>query len=103
MRFASAMFDRHKGRLTEIEDYGELNSFLDRLNLPVAFREYASSKDGVTCTQKEWEETSEYLLPQLRALVGRYSKLGENAFYKMYLNIDPTLQKAIESDSHIRY
>lgn len=103
MRFASAMFDRHKGRLTEIEDYGELNSFLDRLNLPVAFREYASSKDGITCTQKEWEETSEYLLPQLRALVGRYSKLGENAFYKMYLNIDPTLQKAIESDSHIRY
>lgn len=99
MRFASAMFDRHKGRLTEIEDYGELNSFLDRLNLPVAFREYASSKDGITCTQKEWEETSEYLLPQLRALVGRYSKLGENAFYKMYLNVDVTLKKAIESDS----
>ena len=103
MRFASAMFDRYKGSLTEIGDYDELNRFLDRMNLPAAFREYASSKDGIVCTQKEWEETSEYLLPQLRALVGRYSKLGENAFYKMYLNIDPTLQKAIESDSHIRY
>lgn len=99
MRFASAMFDRYKGRLTEIGDYDELNRFLDRMNLPAAFREYASSKDGITCTQKEWEETSEYLLPQLRALVGRYSKLGENAFYKMYLNVDVTLKKAIESDS----
>ncbi len=99
MRFASAMFDRYKGTLSTISDYKELNNFLDRLNLPSAFREYASTKDGITCTQKEWEETSEYLLPQLRALVGRYSKLGENAFYKMYLNVDPTLKKAIESDS----
>ena len=82
-----------------IDDYNELNKFLDSVNLSAAFREYASSKDGVTCTQKEWEETSEYLLPQLRALVGRYSKLGENAFYKMYLNVDVTLKKAIESDS----
>lgn len=99
MRFASAMFDRYKGSLTEIGDYDELNRFLDRMNLPAAFREYASSKDGITCTEKEWDETSDYLLPQLRALVGRYSRLGENAFYKMYLNVDVTLKKAIESDS----
>lgn len=99
MRFASAMFDRYKGSLTEIGDYDELNRFLDRMNLPAAFREYASSKDGISCTQKEWDETSDYLLPQLRALVGRYSRLGENAFYKMYLNVDVTLKEAIESDS----
>lgn len=99
MRFASAMFDRYKGSLTEIGDYDELNRFLDRMNLPAAFRDYASSKDGISCTQKEWDETSDYLLPQLRALVGRYSRLGENAFYKMYLNVDVTLKKAIESDS----
>lgn len=99
MRFASAMFDRYKGSLTEIGDYDELNRFLDRMNLPAAFREYASSKDGISCTQKEWDETSDYLLPQLRALVGRDSRLGENAFYKMYLNVDVTLKKAIESDS----
>lgn len=99
MRFASAMFDRYKGSLTEIGDYDELNRFLDRINLPAAFREYASSKDGISCTQKEWDETSDYLLPQLRALVGRYSRLGENAFYKMYLNVDVTLKKAIESGS----
>lgn len=99
MRFASAMFDRYKGSLTEIGDYDELNRFLDRMNLPAAFRENASSKDGISCTQKEWDETSDYLLPQLRALVGRYSRLGENAFYKMYLNVDVTLKKAIESDS----
>ena len=99
MRFASAMFDKYKGKLSEIDDDAELGRFLDRIDIPGAFREYASSKDGITCTQKEWEKTCEYLLPQLRALIGRYSKLGDNAFYKMYLNVDPTLKKAIESDS----
>ena len=101
MRFASAMFDKYKGILSEINDYDKLNNTLDRMDIPTAFREYASATDGITCTQKEWEETSDYLIPQLRALVGRYSKLGDNAFYKMYLEVDTTLKKAIESDSHI--
>jgi carboxyl-terminal processing protease len=99
MRFASAMADKYRGTLSQIEDYDLLSRTLDKMDLPAAFREYARAKDGITCTQKEWEETDEYLLPQLRALIGRYSKLGDNAFYKMYLNVDPVLKKAIESDS----
>ncbi len=98
MRFASEMFDKFKGTISGIDDYDELNKVLDRLDLPSRFREFAASKDGITCSQKEWEETQDYLVPQLRALVGRYSKLGENAFYKLYLKVDDTLKKAIESD-----
>ena len=98
MRFASEMFDRFKGTISGIDDYDELNKVLDRMDLPLRFREFASRADGITCSQKEWEETQDYLVPQLRALVGRYSKLGENAFYKMYLKVDDTLKKAIESD-----
>lgn len=99
MRFASAMFDKYKGTLTSIEDFDELNRFLDRIGLPAAFKEYARTTDGITCTDKEWADTQTYLVPQVRALVGRYSKLGENAFYKMYLKVDNTLRTAIESDS----
>ena len=98
MRFASDMFDRFKGTISGIDDYEELNKALDRLDIPSSFREFASSKDGITCSQKEWDETQDYLIPQLRALIGRYSKLGDNAFYKMYLKVDDTLKKAIESD-----
>ena len=68
------------------------------MDIPSRFREFASSEDGITCSQKEWDETQDYLIPQLRALIGRYSKLGDNAFYKMYLKVDDTLKKAIESD-----
>lgn len=99
MRFASEMFDKYKGSLTSIDDFNDLTRFLDRMNIPSGFREYASRVDGLTATQKEWDDTKEYLIPQLRALIGRYSKLGENAFYKLYIGVDNTLEKAIESDS----
>ncbi|MBR4755597.1 MAG: S41 family peptidase, partial [Bacteroidales bacterium] len=98
MRFASAMFDRYKGSLSGIEDFPSLESFLDRIDIPAKFREYASRTDGISCSDKEWKETEDYLLPQLRALTGRYSKLGEDAFYKLYLGVDTTVKKAIESD-----
>ena len=98
MRFASEMFDLYKGTISGIDNYDELNKVLDRMDIPSRFREFAARTDGITCSQKEWEDTQDYLVPQLRALVGRYSKLGDNAFYKMYLKVDDTLKKAIESD-----
>lgn len=99
MRFSSSMFDKYKNTLSPIDNFEDLEKSLDRMNIPAQFREYAFSRDGISCTEKEWEETEKYLLPQLRALIGRYSKLGGDAFYKLYLELDNTLQKAIESDS----
>ena len=96
MRFSSVMFDRCKGTLSGIDDFDVLSRYLDGLDLPAKFREYASRVDGISCSTEEWKETEEYLLPQLRALIGRYSKLGEDAFYKMYLGVDTTIRKAIE-------
>ena len=96
MRFSSAMFDRYKGTLSGISDFDELNRCLDSMDIPPMFREYGSRVDGITCTTEEWKVTEDYLLPQLRALIGRYSKLGEDAFYKMYLGVDTTIRKAIE-------
>ena len=98
MRFSSAMFDKYRGTISGIEDFDELNLALDKMDIPTKFREYALRVDGIPCSAQEWEQTKEYLLPQLRALIGRYSKLGENAFYKMYLGVDTTIRKAIEQE-----
>ena len=98
MRFASAMFDRYKDSLSGISDFGELDRFLDKMNIPSRFREYVAVNDGIKCSDQEWKDTESYLLPQLRALVGRYSRLGEDAFYKLYLGVDTTVKKAIESE-----
>lgn len=98
MRYASAIFDKYADKLEAIDDYAVLEDFLDKLDIPSGFREYAARMDGITATQKEWEETEKYLLPQIRGLIGRYSKLGENAYYRMTLSVDNTLRKAIGLD-----
>lgn len=101
MRFASAMFDKYKSVLPAISDYDALEKFLDSIDLPSAFISYAASTDGIKATAAEWAETAPYMLPQLRALVARYSKLGDNAFYKFYLPVDDVVKVALKSKFRI--
>ena len=94
MRFAAATFDRYGDKIRNIDSFPEMDRFLKRLNLEVEFPAYAKAQDGIRCTEAEWDESAPYLVPQLEALVARYSKLGENAFYKYYLPVDTTVQAA---------
>ncbi len=96
MRFAAQVFDRHTTKLVSIDNYPEMDRFLDGLNLKVEFPAFARRKDNIPCTEAEWDRTEAYLMPQLRALIARYSKLGENAFYKYYLPVDSTVTQALE-------
>ena len=97
MRFASAMFDKHARELQGIDNFADMDRFLHRLNYKVEFPAFARSKDGIKCTEAEWDATASYLVPQLNALISRYSKLGENAFYKYYLPVDNTVTVALEA------
>ena len=95
MRYASYVFDKYASRLREIDTYPAMDRFLSGLNLKVEFPAYAKRQDGITCTEAEWDQSASYLVPQLQALIARYSKLGENAFYKYYLPVDNTVQEIL--------
>ena len=97
MRFASAIFDRYAAQLRTIDNYRDMDAFLARIDIPREFRRFALSRDGISVKDDEYAETLSYLLPQLNALVARYSKLGENAFYKYYLPVDSTVEEALKS------
>ena len=88
MRFASYFFDNHKRELSAIDNYDALLSYLDRSKLDKAFLDFAASRDALVPAEGEWEASAYYMMPQIRALVGRYSKLGDDAFYHLYLDID---------------
>ena len=96
MRFASAMFDRYARRLSSIDSFEEMDKFLEGVNLKVEFPAYARKQDGIRCTEAEWDASAPYLMPQLKALISRYSKLGENAFYRYYLPVDTTVEVAMK-------
>ena len=95
MRFSSAYFDAHKDELQGIDDYDVLLRYLDRSKLDRQFLEFARTKDGLVPKKGEWEESESYMMTQIKALVGRYSKLGDNAFYHLYLQIDDMFATAI--------
>lgn len=101
MRFASHMFDKYGKKLSGIDDYEVLLEFLDGIDLERQFLDYASSVDGIRPKKGEWDRSKSYMLPQLRALVGRYSILEDEAFYRLYLPIDDTVIKALSSPDRI--
>mgnify|MGYP003377159893 FL=1 len=95
MRFASAMFDKYKSELSSISDFGKLDRYLEGLDLASQFLNFAAEKDKLVPAPGEWKKTESYMMPQLKALVGRYSKLDDEAFYRFYLVIDETVCKAM--------
>ena len=97
MRFASDYFDKHKSELAAIDDMPSLLKYLDSASLESRFLDFAKAKDGIVPESgTEWDETRPYLMPQVKALVGRYSKLGDNAFYYLYLEMDDTFLEAMK-------
>ncbi len=97
MRFAAAMFDKYSRQILAIDNYPDMDAFLKRIDIPGQFRKFALQRDGITVSDTEYAETLPYLQPQLNALVARYSKLNENAFYKYYLPVDTTVEAALKS------
>ena len=96
MRFASYWFDNHKTQLSAIDDYAKLLEYLESSSIEEGFLAFAKSKDALVPQPGEWADTRTYLMPQVRALVGRYSKLGDKAFYHIYLEIDDTFAEALK-------
>lgn len=96
MRFASFYFDLHKDELSAIDDYQDLLKYLDGASLERAFLDFALRKDGLKPTPSEWDIERHYMMTSVQALVGRYSKLGDKAFYHLYLQIDDVFDKALE-------
>lgn len=103
VRFAQTMFDKYRSSLASIDDFSELQAYLQSLDLPSQFLEYASRVDGIRPKEGEWEETASYMIPQLNALVGRFSKLEDEAFYRFYLPIDDTIQAALKNPSVVEF
>ena len=101
MRFAQTMFDRYRGSLAQIDDFGKLDSYLDQIDLAGQFISYAERVDGIKLKPGEWEESRTYMMPQLKALVGRFSKLDDEAFYRFYIPIDDTIKAAMENPATV--
>ena len=95
MRFASAMFDKNASSLSRIDSFDGLERWMREVDLEGQFLSYAERVENLKPAAGEWAETKWYMMPQVKALVGRYSKLQDEAFYRFYLPIDNEFQTAL--------
>ena len=64
---------------------------------PDELEEYLAFCDGRedAPSPAEWAADRQYLMTQVRALVGRYSRLGDNAYYHLFLKTDDSFKAAV--------
>ena len=67
------------------------------------FLDYAARVDGIKPARGEWELSKEYMMPQIKGLVGRYSKVGEEAFYRFYMPIDDAIKAALNNPGVVEF
>ena len=94
VRFAIDFADRHRAQLRAVESLEDLEKVFAGYDLKSLFVSYAADK-GVPYSAKDWSVSGEIILTQLRALIGRYTPLDDNAFYPIYLTIDNVVQQAL--------
>jgi carboxyl-terminal processing protease len=95
MRYAASAFDKYAATLSKIDSFDRLERWMDDVDIEGQFLSYAARVENLRPEAGEWEQTRWYMMPQVRALVGRYSKLQDEAFYKFYLPIDNEFQTAL--------
>ena len=93
VKYASEAADKYRSELRDVASLDELNALLDSMDLENCFLAYLRLK-GVTVDMEQWRVSRQFVLTQLRALVGRYSSLDDNAFYPILAEIDNVIQTA---------
>ena len=98
IKYASDVLDSHTGVLSGVQDMAALDRVLDSMDLEKGFLRFAAA-NNVVPKEGEWERSRDFLLTQIRALVARYTPLGDEAFYPIYLKTDKLVLKAIENET----
>ena len=95
-RYTIEYADRHREALNAVETVEELQALLDRdKRLVDDFVRYAARK-GVAPRYGDIARSRRLIEAQLRAYIGRNTKLEDTGFYANIYPVDPTIVRAIE-------
>lgn len=95
VKFSIETADHHRKTLQQVKNLDELNALLDSMNLEDSFKKYLN-KNNIEIKSSEWNKSSHIIMVQIRALIGRYSSLEDNAFYPILSEIDNVIQAAVK-------
>lgn len=96
IKYANKVSDQHRAELRGLKDLQSVNRFLDGLALKDGFISF-SKENGLEPTAQDWEISGNIILVQVRALIARYTPMGDDAFYPIYLSIDNVMAEAVKN------
>lgn len=91
MKFSIRMADRYRKELQAIENLAELNILMDSMDLEREFKNYLRD-NSIRVVESQWKISEDIIMTQIRAMIGRYSKLEDEAFYPIFAEIDNVIQ-----------
>jgi carboxyl-terminal processing protease len=95
IRFSMDYADRHRKELQSINNLAELEAFFAQTSLRQDFLAYLR-KQGINPVSHQWDECGDILMTQIKAYIGRNTRLEDKGFYPYLGKIDNVLQKALE-------
>ncbi|MEN6619062.1 MAG: S41 family peptidase [Rikenellaceae bacterium] len=94
-KFSSLMADEYRPKLKDIKDIKSLNMLFSSIDFEKRFLIYAAT-NNLKPKNGEWSQCRDVILTQIKALVGRYSPLDDEAFYPIMAEIDKVMKIATE-------
>lgn len=92
VKFSIEMSDRYRKDLQKVNTLDELDELLDRMDLENEFRKYLR-RTSISINEAQWKISEDVFMTQIRAMIGRYSKLEDDAFYPIISEIDNVIQR----------
>jgi carboxyl-terminal processing protease len=89
------MADEYRPSLNKIKSMKDLNNLFKEVNFEARFLSFAAA-NGIKPGAGEWEESKDLINNHIKAFIGRYSPLDDNAFYPILLEKDNMVIAAIE-------
>lgn len=94
VKFANKFSDKHRARMRSITDLDALYTFFSEFNLKKEFIEYTTA-NGVIPSKSDWEISGEIIMTQVKAVIGRYTPMDDDAFYPIYLKNDNVIKRVL--------
>ena len=98
IKYANEVLDSHTARVAAAKTMEAFDSFISTLDLEKGFLAFAR-RNEVVPKEGEWEISKDYMLTQIRALIARYTPMGDEAFYPIYLKTDTLVQTAVKNET----
>ena len=98
IKFANEVLDSHTSAVSAAKTMEAFDRFISTIDLEKEFLAFAA-RNEVVPKDGEWEISKDYMLTQVRALIARYTPMGDDAFYPIYLKTDTLVQTAVENET----